>query len=380
MPEDVSQDDEVDPWVVDGPDPHKLAFADRRADPAALVRYASRCLQVVGVGEEDADLTAQILIDADLHGTETHGIALLYTHYVQGVADGEINPTPAMEIRRGSPTTAAVDGDGGLGMLVSHRAMSECIAMAEESGTGWATAYNSTHSAAGGYYVRMAAARNMIGFHWSTGGSTIAVPGGRGRLLGNNPFSFGAPSGSHGPLVLDMAPSTTIRPKIRFRSWQGRELPDMWTVDDDGEPITDTGDFFARVGSIVPLGSTPDGGAYKGFGLLLMSDVLTGALSGDGGSLLRRKGEHSHAFCALRIDSFPTGDEFLGTMDTMIDTLHGAPKASDGQPIRFPGERSNGVFEERSRLGIPLQNYVIEELQEMSAELGVSLDDVWVRS
>jgi len=362
----------------DGADLRAVTVAPMRADAARLAEFASQALQAVGVPADDADLTARILVDADVHGTETHGIALLYTHYIQLIKGGEVNTTPAIAVHQGSPTTVSVDGDRGLGMLVSERAMRECLRMAHEYGSGWATVFNSTHSAAGAHYVRMAAEQGMIGFHWSTGGSTIAVPGGRGRLLGNNPFSFGAPAGSHPPLVFDMAPSTTIRPKIRQRALRGQGLPPGWTVDADGEPITDPVEFFRKEGAILPLGGTAENGAYKGFGLLLMSDVMTGVLSGDGGSLLRRKGEHSHAFGALRVDAFSTGEDFGETMDAVIDALHDAPAIGDA-PVRYPGERAADVARERRENGIPLLNLVADELAEMAAELRLDLDAVWIR-
>lgn len=370
---------QTNPWANTdvAPDDEKMRFVEGKADPDRLEAFVANCLVAVGVTSDDAQLTARVLVDADLRGTETHGVALLYTHYIQGVQSGAINPVPRIRTERGSPTTASIDGDRGLGMVVSHRAMSECIAMATESGSGWATAYNSTHSAAGGYYVRMAAEHGMIGFAWSTGGSTIAVPGGKGRLVGNNPFSFASPGGEHGPFVLDMAPSTTMRPKIRMQGWLGRSLPEGWVVDGEGNTITDPGEFFEVEGSILPLGSTAATGAYKGFGLLLMSDILTGVLSGDGGSLLRKKGEHSHAFGALRVDAFPTGAEFVETMDELAAALHHAPQANPGTPIRFPGERANRVYGERCEQGIPFRRFVVDELAEMASELGVPLDRIW---
>ena len=361
------------------PDPRKLAYLPQRADPTALERFVRDCFVHVGVPDADAALAAQILVDADLHGTDTHGIALLSTHYVQGIQAGAINPKAVVAVTAGSPTTVSVDGDQGLGMLVSHRAMSECLDRAEELGSGWATVYNSTHSAAGAYYVRMAAERGMIGFHWSTGGSTIAAPGGSGRLLGNNPFSFAAPGGSHGPFVLDMAPSNTIRPKIRSVGWRGEQMPEGWAVDGEGRPVTDPQHFFDVEGAILPLGGTALQGAYKGFGLLLLSDVMTGVLSGDGGSLLRRKGMHSHAFGALRVDAFPTGAEFGATMDAVVDALHEAPTLEGAEPVRFPGERAAAVFADRSVDGVPLRHFVVDELQLMADEFGLALDAIWRR-
>jgi LDH2 family malate/lactate/ureidoglycolate dehydrogenase len=354
-------------------------YAAKRVNARRLERFASLAFQRVGVPLGEADLTATILVDADLHGIDSHGVLNLHGTYIKGIQAGSINPTPDIKISRGSPTTVSVDGDKGLGMLVSHRAMRECLRMAEEYGTGWATACNSTHSGAGAYYVRMAAAQNMIGMHCSTGGSTVAAPGGKGRLIGNNVIAFAAPGKHHGPFVLDMAPTMAIANKLHMLQWERKPMPEGWAVDSAGRPITDPNIYFATEGAILPLGSTPAYGVHKGFGLLLLSDILTGVLSGDGGSMLRRKGEHSHAFCALRIDAFPTGGEFTELVDAMIEKLHAAPTVEVAGHIRYPGERGNLTYAERSASGIPLRQPVVDDLEQMSEELNISTDDIWER-
>jgi LDH2 family malate/lactate/ureidoglycolate dehydrogenase len=349
------------------------------ADPRRLEHFVSLALQRVGVPPGDADLAAKILVDADLRGIDSHGVMNLNGTYIQGIRNGTINATPEIRVSRGSPTTVSVDGDRGLGFVVSHRAMSECIRTAREHGTGWATACNSTHSGAGTYYVLMAAEQDMIGIHFSTGGSTVAAPGGKGRLLGNNVLAFAAPGGVHGPFVLDMAPTMAIANKLHMLQWQGKRMPEGWAIDAEGRFITDPNRYFAEEGAILPLGSTAANGVHKGFGLLLLSDILTGLLSGDGGSMLRRKGEHSHAFCALRINAFPSARDFKDLMDALVEKLHAAPTVEGASRIRYPGERGNLTHRERRATGIPLRQHVVEDLQEMSRELSLQMDDVWVR-
>lgn len=356
-----------------------MDHALRRVNPRRLERFVSSAFQRVGVPLSEADLTATILVDADLHGIDSHGVLNLYGTYIKGIQAGNINPTPEIKISQGSPTTVSVDGDKGLGMLVGHRAMRECIRMAQEYGTGWATACNSTHSGAGAYYVRMAAAQNMIGMHCSTGGSTVAAPGGKGRLIGNNVIAFAAPGKHHGPFVLDMAPTMAIANKLHMLQWEGKRMPEGWAIDAEGRPITDPNVYFATEGAILPLGSTPAYGVHKGFGLLLLSDILTGLLSGDGGSMLRRKGDHSHAFCALRIEAFPTGGEFKELMDAMVEKLHATSTVERAGRIRYPGERGNLTYRERSAKGIPLRQHVVDDLQEMSEELHLPIHDIWER-
>jgi L-2-hydroxycarboxylate dehydrogenase (NAD+) len=351
----------------------------KRANPNKLKQFASLAFQRVGVSLSDADLTAEILVDADLRGIDSHGVINLYGYYIKGIQNGAINRNPRLQISSGSPTTASVDGDNGLGFVVSHRAMSESIRMAKEFGTGWTTVCNSNHSGAGAYYVLMAAKQDMIGIHSSSGGSTVAAPGGRGRLIGNNVIAFAAPGKKHGPFVLDMAPTMAIANKLHKLQWEGKSMPVCWAVDSKGHPITDPNVYFREEGAILPLGSTAANGVHKGFGLLLVSDILTGLLSGDGGSMFRRKGEHTHLFCALRIDAFPSAGVFKDLMDEMVEKLHATPTIEGAGSIRYPGERGNLTYIERSAKGIPLRPNVVDDLQKMSEDLNLPMDKIWER-
>ncbi len=350
--------------------------AAKKAHPQKLVQFVSSAFQRAAMPVGDADLAATILVDADLRGIDSHGVMNL-EGYIEGLRAGTINPRADIRISVGSPTTASVDGDNGLGLVVSHRAMEECLRMAKVYGTGWATACNSNHSGAGAYYVLMAAAQGMIGIHSSSGGSTVAAPGGKGRLIGNNVLAFAAPGKTHGPFVLDMAPTMAIANKLHMLQWQGKPMPEGWAIDSNGRPITDPTVYFATEGAILPLGSTTANGVHKGFGLLLLSDILTGLLSGDGGSMFRRKGAHTHAFCALRINAFPTGGDFTELMDAMIEKLHATPTVEGVGRIRYPGERGNLTYRERSANGIPLRPHVVDALQRIGRELTVHVGDIW---
>ncbi len=350
-----------------------------KADAAGLRRFMASALAKVGVPERDAATTAEILVDADLRGIESHGLLNFYDYYYKKVRDGDIQGRPRIRVSRGSPTTAVVDGDNGLGLVVGHRAMEEALSMAEESGSGWVSVCGSNHCGAGAYYVLMAARRNMLGFHVSTGGSTVAGPGGTGRLVGNNVIAFAAPAKKHDPFVLDMAPTMAIANKIRRFGWEGKPIPPGFAVDRKGEPITDPEEYFRQEGAILPLGSSPLYGIHKGFGLILMVDILAGVLSGDGGSTLRKKGAETHAFGALRIDAFPSGADFPGLMEEMIGRIHGAPTVEGSGPMRYPGERMGRVYRERLRDGIPLNEAMIADLRKLSAEQNLPLEDVFIR-
>lgn len=350
----------------------------RRVNPKRLEQLAADALKKVGVPESHAELTACIIIDADLRGIDSHGVLNLYEYYVKKVQNGIIKNNPDIKISFGSPTTASVDGDNGLGFVISHRAMSEAIEMAKQYGTGWATVCNSNHCGAGTYYVLMAAKQDMIGIHFTSGGSTVTGPGGTARLVGNNVMAVAAPAKEHAPFVFDVAPTMAIANKIHKLKWEGKKIPEGFAVDKQGNYITDPNQYFAEEGAILPLGSTASHGIHKGFGLLLVSDILTGLLSGDGGSMLRKKGAESHIFCALRIDAFPSGGSFKELMDEMIGRIHDAPTVEGAGAMRYPGERMDITYRDRNANGIPLRKEVLEDLQRMSAELGLSMDDIWI--
>jgi LDH2 family malate/lactate/ureidoglycolate dehydrogenase len=348
------------------------------ADPGELRRFVSLALHRVGVPVEDAELTAEILVDADLRGIETHGVINLHGYYVNKLRAGLINNRPKLKVVSGSPTTMLLDADNGLGFVAGQRGMSEAIRMAREHGTGWVSACNSNHCGAGAYYVLMAARQNMIGLHCSSGGSSVAGPSGTGRLIGNNLIAAAAPAGKGPPFVLDMAPTMAIANKLLMLEWDGKSMPEGWAIDSRGRPITDPRTYQDTGGAVLPLGSTATHGAHKGFGLLLLSDILTGMLSGDGGSMLRRKGRESHFFCALRIDAFVAVDEFNALMDAMIEKLHAAPTAEGAGSMRYPGERSDRVYRERCAHGIPFRPQVVEDLEQMSEELDLPMHDIWM--
>ena len=352
--------------------------ASKKANWKKLEQFVSLAFRKAGLPGRDAELAAKILVDADLRGIDSHGVMNL-SGYVGEIRDGAINPNPRMKAINGSPTTVSMNGDNGLGLLVSYRAMEESMKMARSMGSGWVTVCNSNHSGAGAYYVLMAAKENMIGIHSSSGGSTVAAPGGKRRLIGNNVIAFAAPAGKHGPFVLDMAPTMAIANKLHKLQWEGKSMPAGWAIDSEGRPVTDPNVYFGQEGAILPLGSTAANGVHKGFGLLLVSDILTGLLSGDGGSMLRKKGKHTHVFCALRIDGFPTADRFTDLMDEMIEKLHATPTVEGMSPIRYPGERGNQTYRERSAKGIPLRQEIVDDLRKMGKDLNLPLDEIWER-
>jgi LDH2 family malate/lactate/ureidoglycolate dehydrogenase len=346
----------------------------RRADPSKLRAFACRAFERVGVPAPDAEQTAEMLVESDLRGVDSHGVGHL-SMYVRGVQQERINPKPRMRLTRGSPSAAVLDGGGGLGFVVGRRGMKEAMGIASEQGCGWVAVRNSSHFGMGACYAMMALERGMIGISTTCAGPLVAPPGGTEPLVGGNVLAIAAPGRRHGPFVLDMATCVVARGKLEIASREGKPVPEGWAIDREGKPLTDPAKYFREGGAVLPLGSTISHGAYKGFGLALAIEMLAGLLSG-GGSFLPMSEGVCHAFGALRIDAFLPVERFGEMMDGMIDRIHAAPRMEGAPPIMYPGERENIVKEERLREGIPLHPDVVGELGGLAGELGLALD-IW---
>jgi LDH2 family malate/lactate/ureidoglycolate dehydrogenase len=341
----------------------------------AVLAFAEAVLLKHDVPEEDARLTARILLDADLRGIESHGLAHLVDFYVRRLQQGEITPRPNLRVTSEAASAATIDGDRGLGFVVGHRAMELAIEKARATGAGFVTAGNSTHYGAGAYNAMMALERDMVGLSMTTGGRLMAPPGGRGRAIGLNVFAVAAPTSQGFPYVLDMATSVVAAGKFEIARRRGLPVPEGWAVDAEGLPITDPHHLHPH-GALLPLGGTPLGGAFKGFGLTLLVDILSGALSGFGTSVEIDPGiTAAHCFGALRIDAFEPLPEFLEHMGRTVDTLKATPMPPGAPEVRIPGELEHALSEQRRAAGaVPLHPAILEGFRTAAAELNVPFD------
>ncbi len=350
-----------------------------------LIDFAARALQKVGVPEEDARITARILVATDLRGVDSHGVAHLAPFYIRRIKDGLINVKPQVRVFSHAPSTAIMDGDGGLGFVVGYRAMAEAIHRAETTGSGFVAVRNSTHFGAGAYYAMMALSRDMIGISLTQGGKALVAPGSRGKGVGLNVISVAVPAKEEAPFVLDMATGVVAGGKLELAARNNTPIPEGWAVDIDGNPVTEvakaTGDILSLggiTGGILPLGGTPLLGSYKGFGLTVVVDILCSTLSGGLSSPEREsgpstRGKANHFFGALRIDGFMPADEFKERMDAMIKAYHKLPKAPGVDRIYLAGEVEQETERQR-RQGIPLHPSVLASLQKVAKELNIEYD------
>ena len=353
-----------------------MVTAGSAVNSGKLTDFSARALQKMGVPEEDALITARILVAADLRGVDSHGVAHLAPFYIRRIKEGLINVTPQLKVISHAPGTAIMDGDQGLGFIVGYRAMEEAMNRAKKAGAGFVAVRNSTHFGAGAYYAMMALSRDMIGISLSQGGKGIVAPGSRGRGIGLNVISVAAPAKEEAPFVLDMATGVVAGGKLELAARNKSSIPEGWAVDIDGNPVTEVAK--AR-GGILPLGGTPLLGAYKGFGLTVLVDILCSTLSG-GLSVPEMEsgpgttGQATHFFGALRIDGFMPVNEFKNRMDAMIKAHHELPKAPGVDRIYLAGEVEQATERKRLSQGIPLHPAVVASLQELAKELDIEYD------
>jgi L-2-hydroxycarboxylate dehydrogenase (NAD+) len=339
-----------------------------------LIAFTARVLSQLGMDPADARLAGEVLVDADLMGIDSHGIAHLPAHgsYAPALRNGRINPRPQMRVVHETPATALLDGDGGMGLIVGHRAMRLAMEKARAVGVGSVAVRNSRHFGAAGYYAMMAVPEDMIGLAMTNAGPWMVPTYARKKMIGTNPIAVAAPAGSEQPFLCDLATSTVAMGKLEIARREGKPIPPGWALDGAGRPTVDI-DTVYREGGLTPIGAEPGTSSYKGYALGVVVDILCGVLSGAGYSLMLAGGRGvGHFFSAWRIDAFRPADEFKEMMDAMQRAFRTAEPADPGRPVLLPGQREFETRAERTRHGIPLHVSVVKSLDDLADTLGVA--------
>lgn len=324
-----------------------------------------------GLTDRDAITTANVMVDTDLSGVDSHGISMIIM-YDAMMRSGEINPAANPTIVREGPAFAVLDADHGLGHPVAHRAIKLAMQKAKGSGIGCVSVFNSHHFGAAGYYVRLAAEEGMIGVATSTTRQPAVIPtGAKAAILGTNPLAFAAPAQDTAPFVLDMSTSIVASNKVKTYALRDEPLPAGWVTDGNGEAVTDPHKAYALIrssedGGLVPLGgaSTTLGG-HKGFGLSVMVQILSSALSN--AARPGNDGPHDnigHFFLAIDPEHFnPDGGAARVTGDLLHDLTNA--EALPGQRVVIPGEPEAASRLERKANGIPLPESLISKIEDI---------------
>ena len=357
-----------------------------RAD--ALSDFCVQVFEQLGVTEADARITADVLVQANLRGIDSHGVARL-ARYVNGLRDGVMLACPEEKVITETPTTITVDAGAGLGQPVSYRAMKTAIDKAREYGSGFATVRNSNHYGIAGYYAMMALEEDMIGIS-TTNAAVLVVPTfGRNAMYGTNPIALAVPAGKEQPFVMDMATSTVPRGKLEVYNRQEKALPSGWATDERGLPTDDAGrvlDNFAKLagGGLLPLGGAGEElSGYKGYGMGLMVELLSAVLPGAAfltavypkdGAGKPLPANLGHFFGAWRLDAFRPAQEFKDDMDRFVQELKGGSLAEGATRIYVHGEKEFEEAERRASQGIPLEPKVEASLKTIAADFGIAYD------
>lgn len=346
-----------------------------RAD--VLKRVVVEILESFSVPLTHAEMAANALVEADLLGLETHGVAHLLSHpsYVPGLESGLVSPRPEVRVTETAPSLLKVDGGKGMGLVAMTTALEAVSARSGRVGIAIAWIENSYHAGALAYFTRCGALQGMLTIACTNTRPSVAPTYARKAALGTNPISIAVPYQGDRVLLLDMATSAVAAGKVEQSRREGNSVPFGWMIDNQGRDSTNPGDYFDG-GALLPLGSTPELSSYKGYGLGVMVDVMTGLLSGMGHSLILPTHGHSHMIACIDIARIRTLDEFQSAVSDMVDDLHALPNVADHE-VLVPGEREWRTYEERTARGIPVSDKILEQLRQFVIQRGITTSFSW---
>lgn len=338
----------------------------------------------MGCSPSHAKMATDALLAADLRGIDSHGVARL-SGYVRLWEAGRINASPSIRIIHETPSTAVLDGDSGLGLVVAQEAMDIAIKKARDVGTGWVSVQNSNHFGIAGYYAMMALQHDMIGMAMTNASPLVAPTFSSDKMLGTNPIAVAAPAGEQPAFVADLATTTAANGKLEILQRKNLDTPSGWVQDKEGLASTDA-HILKKGGALLPLGSDREHGSHKGYALGAIVDVFSALLSGANYAPWvppfpayvpmpsRQPGKGiGHFLGALRIDAFRPADEFKRSMDDWIGGFRGAASIEGQQKVIVPGDPEREAQQQRMQQGIPLESSVVKDLQQVADQFSLTL-------
>ncbi|MBI2282269.1 MAG: Ldh family oxidoreductase [Bacteroidetes bacterium] len=349
-----------------------------------LYRFTYAVFTSLGCSEEHAAIATRGLIAADIRGIDSHGVARL-SGYVRLWEAGRVNANPAIRIVHETPSTAVVDGDAGLGLVVAPFAMQVAIDKAKIAGTGWVSVRNSNHFGIAGHHAMMALEQDMIGMAMTNASALVAPTFSVERMLGTNPIAVAIPAGEQPPFVADFATTTAANGKLEILQRKQADTPLGWVQDRQGHPSTDA-NILKKQGALLPLGSDRDHGSHKGYALGSIVDIFSAVLSGASYGPWappfpayvpmpeNMPGEGlGHFFGAMRVDAFRPADEFKQHMDNWIARFRLARPAEGHEKVLIPGDPEREMEIIRMKEGIPLVDSVAADLEQLATRFSLTL-------
>lgn len=339
-----------------------------------LKEFSVKALMSAGVSENNANIVADVLITTDTFGVVTHGTKNLYP-YVQKMQAGGLDAKAEPSIIGEGPAWAIIDGNKAVGMVSACKAMNLAIEKAKKVGIAYVGVKNSCHFGAAGYYANMAAKEGMIGLSMSNADPVIAVPNGRNKAIGTNPFSFAAPLDNGQSVFLDIALSNVAALKVIMAKENGQQIPDTWLVDEEGLPTTDV-NKFPQNASLQPMA------AHKGYGLAVLVELLSAVMTGAGmlsqitswNLDMPSANNAGHAFIAIDVSQMMPAEQYNARMNQMINEIKNGPKAKGAEHIFMPGEMEWSKREKALQSGeLQLTDAMAASLQQLSDATGIPL-------
>jgi LDH2 family malate/lactate/ureidoglycolate dehydrogenase len=349
-----------------------------------LRRFCMNVFAAMGCNEKDAETAATVLLSADLRGIDSHGVARL-SGYVRLWEAKRINACADIKVIHETPSTAVVDGNGGLGLVVAPVAMQLAIDKAKNVGTGWVSVQHSNHFGIAGFHAMMALEHDMIGIAMTNASALVAPTFSTEKLLGTNPIAVAVPAGIEPAFVADFATTTASNGKLEILQRKQEPAPAGWVQNKDGDSCTDAS-ILKNGGAMLPLGGDREHGSHKGYMLGSIVDIFSGILSGanygpwvppfpayiplpEG---MPGKGI-GHFFGAMRIDAFRPAQDFKNDMDKWIQRFRSAKTVKGYETVVIPGEPEAAMEKERMKMGIAVNKSVVSELNELAEKFSLSL-------
>lgn len=338
-----------------------------------LEAFATQLLEAAGASQAEAERVAESLIDSNLRGYESHGVMRI-PYYVDQIAKGEIKPGVELTVLSESPCKVVADGNWGFGQVQAQRLTQLLIDKAKSSGVAVGTLKQSSHIGRLGEYAEMCTAVGLVAILMAnTHGVArrVAPPGGTAPRLGTNPLAIAAPYGDE-PLVLDFSTSATAEGKVRVKKIAGESVPEGWLLDCNGKPTCDPNTLYASPpGTILPMGGAQP---YKGFGLAMLVDIFSGAISG--GRVARETPLNPNGNCVFMLvvdpEHFGGAHHFAEEVDQLTDFVKGCPRTEGCDEILLPGDPERRTMARNSELGLTLDAENWGALTKLADKLGVA--------
>ncbi len=347
-----------------------------RVPVESLHEVVAAIFEKMGVSHEDAEEAAEVLTMTDLRGVETHGVSNMVRIYVDQYTKGVVNPKPDWRIERETPGTAVLNADRGLGIILGKRAMDIAIKKAKTVGVGIVTMNNGAHLGAIGHFSMHAAKQDMVGMCATSAGFGVLPTFSAEERFGTNPISIAALGRNEAPFLFDAATSQIAGNKFTLATRVGSELLPNWISDAEGTPIMEETPVpnDGWYGRLLPLGGTRENGSHKGYGLIMMVEVLGALLSGSVPGMFDSEkfdSGYKHYFAAYDISAFTDVDEFKDNMDGMLKMLRESKPAPGHERVLYPGLAEYEDEIDRRANGIPLHKEVTGWFDGIVSELGV---------